>query len=490
MNAIDQYVTPAPPRPNPPPSQSSRGPETSGAPTFGDVYNKAANTNQSGNEPVSSQKADDDTAQSKADGKNAAPVGKSGAENETSSTASTSAGSAILALAAELKDKKTGKDADKPADAKMADDPTAVVPKEDGKDKAAAEIQKLIDKAKAAEAQAQGQSQASAAGSPEQDAAAIALQLLGGEAAANVKDKKALPEETAGKDEPADDKVKDAKADAAGAHADATNVMAAAALVVHAAGGQAKDQQEQGKPKSEDQSAKALAAIGTKTQGATAADETTKTAGAGETVKPETITVLDARRFVGSGEGLSANTQAVMSGVTTDNDWAATMKAASAAANTTPEPRTGTPVNTLKIQMTPESLGNVTATLRLHGDQLTVHLSVESGEAFKQLSHDKDGLIQSLKSQGYSVDQVSVQLAPAPTTDRTVAQTSTGQQAGGQMQDGSSAGQFAQQGREQDNNRRQQDNGFNANWQGDDKSVAVDPVAASSDTARSGQVYL
>ena len=140
--------------------------------------------------------------------------------------------------------------------------------------------------------------------------------------------------------------------------------------------------------------------------------------------------------------------------------------------------------------MTPESIGNVTATLRLHGDQLTVHLQVETGEAFKQLSQDKEGLIQSLKSQGFTVDQVSVQLAPAPTTDKTVAQTSAGQQSGGQMQDGSSAGQFAQQGREQDNNRRQQDNGFNANWQGDDKIGAVDPVAQPSDTARSGQVYL
>ena len=181
-----------------------------------------------------------------------------------------------------------------------------------------------------------------------------------------------------------------------------------------------------------------------------------------------------------------------MSGMTVDGDWAAAMKAASSANALPTEARTATPVNTLKIQMTPESLGNVTATLRLHGDQLTVHLQVESGEAFKQMSQDKDGLIQSLKSQGYSVDQVSVQLAPAAqSSDRTVAQTSSGQQTGGQqMQDGSSAGQFAQQGREQDNNRRQQDNGINANWQSDDTSVAVDPVAAASDTARSGQVYL
>ncbi len=373
----------------------------------------------------------------------------------------------------------------KALDAKASEDPAALVPEQDSGGKADADLQKLIDKAKAADAQTSAQAPAPA----EQDAAAIALKLLGADTPAKAQDKKVEPEASAAKDEAGKEDATDAKSDAA-PHADANGVMASAVLAVHMAGGQAKDQQEQGKPRTDELPAKAVAAAGTQTQGPAATDDTTKAAGAGETVKPETITVLDARRFVGSGEGMSANTQAVISGVTSDNDWAATMKAASAAANATPEPRTGTPVNTLKIQMTPESLGNVTATLRLHGDQLTVHLSVESGEAFKQLSHDKDGLIQSLKSQGFSVDQVSVQLAPAPTTDRTVAQTSTGQQAGGQMQDGSSAGQFAQQGREQDNNRRQQDNGFNANWQGDDKSVAADPVASSSDTARSGQVYL
>lgn len=486
MNAIDQFVAPAPPRPNPPSAQPSRGSDTSGSPSFGDVYNKAANTNQSANEPADPQKAADDTPQPKADAKNPAEPGKAAAEGEKTPAAATSVGSAILALTADPEGKKTGKEAEKPIDAKASEDPAALVPEQDSGGKADADIQKLIDKAKAADAQTPAQAPAPA----EQDAAAIALKLLGADTPAKAQDKKVEPEASAAKDEAGKEDATDAKSDAAAPHADANGVMASAVLAVHMAGGQAKDQQEQGKPRTDELPAKAVAAAGTQTQGPAATDDTTKAAGAGETVKPETITVLDARRFVGSGEGMSANTQAVISGVTSDNDWAATMKAASAAANATPEPRTGTPVNTLKIQMTPESLGNVTATLRLHGDQLTVHLSVESGEAFKQLSHDKDGLIQSLKSQGFSVDQVSVQLAPAPTTDRTVAQTSTGQQAGGQMQDGSSAGQFAQQGREQDNNRRQQDNGFNANWQGDDKSVAADPVASSSDTARSGQVYL
>ncbi len=491
MNAIDQYVAPAPPRPNPPSSQSPRsGSDTPGSPSFGDVYNKAANTNQTDNEPADPHEAADGDQQSNADPRATGKTDKTFVQpGEKKSTSAQGAETAIFTLVADAKGKKTGKTEGQPAEAELAANADDLVSTKDGKDKVGAEIQKLIDKSNANQAQAQIQVPG-AATEAEADAAAIALKLLGAETVTKGQDKKLQPEETAKKDEPAKDKKTDPNAEAKGPNADAATLLAAASLAVNAAGGQAGDHQEQGKPKSDEQATKALSAIGAQASGTASTDDTTKTSGAGETAKPEAITVLDARRFVGSGEGLSTNTQAVMSGVTGDGDWAATMKAASAAATATPEPRTATPVNTLKIQMTPESLGNVTATLRLHGDQLTVHLSVESGEAFKQLSQDKEGLIQSLKSQGFSVDQVSVQLSPAPTTDKTVAQTSAGQQSGGQMQDGSSAGQFAQQGREQDNNRRQQDNGFSTNWQGDDKNVAVDGVAPASDTTRSGQVYL
>ncbi|SOC83487.1 chemotaxis protein MotD [Ensifer adhaerens] len=488
MNAIDQYVAPAPPRPNPPPAQAPRsGSDSSGSPTFGDVYNQAASGNQSDD-----QQADD--AHDAANGPQKGKVGANSSEAANNATGRADAkapigaatGSAIFTLAAEANAKKAAKSDKAQADAQLTEEAApengAVTQKQNAAGKAAADAAALAEKLLAkqtAEAQAQQV--------PETDAAAVALKLLGADIAAKGDGKK-LPVETADKkDEPTKDASTETKAAPHAKTEDAGNTLLAASLVVQPSGEQAKDQQEQGKPKSDDLLSRA---ISTQSKGPALPDEPGKTNSVGEAVKPETITVLDARRFVGSGEVMSANTHAVMSGVTGDGDWAAAMKAASAAATATPEPRTATPVNTLKIQMTPESLGNVTATLRLHGDQLTVHLSVESGEAFKQLSHDKDGLIQSLKSQGFSVDQVSVQMAPTPSSDRTVTQASSGQQTGGQMQDGSSAGQFAQQGREQDNGRRQQNNGFNANWQGDDKSVAVDPVPAASDTVRTGQVYL
>lgn len=484
MNAIDQYVAPAPPRPSSPSAQAPRaGSDASASQTFGDVYNKAANGNQANSEPAATQQTNANDQQPEPEAIAPEAGDKALMQGEATSTVVPGAGSAILALAAEAKPGKIGKNGDAGPEGSLIADPEAASADEAPQVKAdVIDHEKMPGKAAA---------EPTPASDADADAAAIALKLLGADVASKGQGKTAQVKDAGKADDPAKpdkDKETEIKAEGVAPEKEGDNTLLAA-LAVEAAGERAKDPQDQAKPKPQDLSARTTAAAGTQTQGGTTG-EITKTASTGETVKPESITVLDARRFVGSGEMLSANTQAVMSGVTGDGDWAAAMKAASAAANAPSEPRTATPVNTLKIQMTPESLGNVTATLRLHGDQLTVQLTVESGEAFKQLSHDKEGLIQSLKSQGFSVDQVSVQLTPAPTSDKAVAQTSSGQQTGGQMQDGSSAGQFAQQGREQDNNRRQQDNGFNANWQGDDKSVAADAVTHAADTARTGQVYL
>jgi chemotaxis protein MotD len=491
VNAIDQYVAPAPVRQDVQSASTQRtGSDAPAGETFGDVYNKAANNTQSNDADDAGAQQDGGQETVNADDKASSANGKHSTSSEQKTATIASVGSAIFKLAAEVK-AKTDPNAEEPATGSATDEQasadttkTVVDPKA-----AKAALEKLTEKAAADTTDTAAQTVPA-----EADAAAIALKLLGSDASASVHGKQAKVDETEGKEEPAKEETTDTKADAGAKATDAAATVAASTLVVHAAGDQSGSHQEQGKPKENEATSKALSAVVAAGSGTTGEDAAATGATTGDTVKTDTvnITVLDARRFVGSGESVSANTQAVMSGMTGDGDWAASMKAASSANALPTEARTATPVNTLKIQMTPESLGNVTATLRLHGDQLTVHLQVESGEAFKQMSQDKDGLIQSLKSQGYSVDQVSVQLAPAAqSSDRAVAQTSSGQQTGGQqMQDGSSAGQFAQQGRDQDNNRRQQDNGINANWQSDDTSVAVDPVAAASDTARSGQVYL
>src|SRR3546814_13168401 len=59
------------------------------------------------------------------------------------------------------------------------------------------------------------------------------------------------------------------------------------------------------------------------------------------------------------------------------------------------------------LQMNPHALGSVTATLRLVGEALHVHLTVETRAAFRQLSDDSSGMLDALRAQGFSVDQVS-----------------------------------------------------------------------------------
>lgn len=480
MNAIEQYVAPAPVRPDSSQQQQGNGAanaDNGPGKSFGDVYNRASNGGQSDTSKKADAKSDDSVQKDPSED-------DSTAASQTAGKATQSGGvtSVIFKLAAETKkspaDEKT--DPKKEAQAKI-ELPGTDKPEE--------------PKAKAPEPKTPHLPNVPAptpdvSTTAEADNAAAALKLLG----AAARGKATEAEDTEPKSKGADEKKAGATSKMDDAKADAANALLAASLVVTNDQG-ASDNQQQDQPKGnsgDSSNTKTIAASALVGKITSEKEDALSAQSTDHGGKPESVTVVDARRFIGSGHAVSPNTQAVVAGIKGDGDWSAAMKAASAAATEAPEHKTATPVNTLKIQMTPESLGNVTATLRLHGDQLTVHLTVESGEAFKQLSHDKDGLVQSLKSQGFSVDQVSIQLSPAAPADKSVAQTSTGQQAGGQqMQDGSSAGQFAQQGRGQENNRRQQENGVGGNWRSDEKSSVFDSGAAAAvDSARSGQVYL
>lgn len=480
MNAIDQYVAPPPPRPDQQQAASSSSRSSNDGntgPSFGDVYNRSANSSQNDQQKSQEGNPAQANAQSTSDAAGKPLDEKTTSQSKVSGVIFTLTGE--TATAATLK--KTGAADDKAAKAATAEELA----------KAMADAEDALAKAKGDKKDADQK----ATNAQQPDNAAELLKLLGAQAGVEGKSKKTASEADTkqlgtDKDKKADAKDKDG-ADAKAATT-ANDALAAANLPVEAVGNRPGNQDDQnGKNAKAQADASVLKAINSGTGKST--DNVPGTESDGKAAKSETLTVLEARRFVGSGEGLSSNTHALISGMKGDSDWAAAMKAASAANTNVPEQRTATPVNTLKIQMTPENLGNVTATLRLHGDQLTVHLSVESAEAFKQLSHDKDGLVQSLKSQGFTVDQVSVQMTPA-SVDKSVAQSSSGQQTGGQqaggqqMQDGS-AGQFAQQ-RGQENNRRQQENGFSANWQADDRRTTIDTGSVASDSARTGQVYL
>jgi chemotaxis protein MotD len=126
--------------------------------------------------------------------------------------------------------------------------------------------------------------------------------------------------------------------------------------------------------------------------------------------KGETVTVVDARRYIGLAQ--AGNAAAVTTAISQDPQWAASLSATGGLSHSEAA-ATGKVVNTLKIQMHPIELGLVTATLRLHGDDLVVSLQVETGEAYRQLTDDQDAIVRALRGQGFAVDQVNVQLAPA-----------------------------------------------------------------------------
>ena len=130
--------------------------------------------------------------------------------------------------------------------------------------------------------------------------------------------------------------------------------------------------------------------------------------------KVETATVLEARRYLGFSPDGNATT--LVNAVKADPTWTSALQAVqnadlSGLADTVKE------VNTLKLQMNPENLGNMVASLKLKGDELSVDVRVDSVEAYRHLSNDQDEIVKALQDQGFSIDKVTVQLNATERTD-------------------------------------------------------------------------
>lgn len=98
----------------------------------------------------------------------------------------------------------------------------------------------------------------------------------------------------------------------------------------------------------------------------------------------ETITVLDSRRFIGLAP--SSNASALTGLIANDSEWVSAMQPGSSLSNEAAKSSTGKVVHTLKLHMTPIELGSVTMSLRLAGDELAVHMTVENVAAYKSFS--------------------------------------------------------------------------------------------------------
>ncbi|OQP84352.1 hypothetical protein BTR14_19480 [Rhizobium rhizosphaerae] len=205
--------------------------------------------------------------------------------------------------------------------------------------------------------------------------------------------------------------------------------------------------------------------------------------------KLEQVTVLDSRRFLGVAM-TTANAQIVTESVAKSaRAGASTLEAVALLQGTQQASAAGKVLDTLKIQLHPNDIGPVTATLKLKEDELQVELRVQTGEAFRQLRSDQDAMVEALKSQGFSVDQINIVFTPASDTSQGGADGGgQGQQGAGQFGSGT-PGQQAGEGRgqagaEERGAQRQASRNY------DGKMGATDASLRPGDPGQSGDIYL
>jgi chemotaxis protein MotD len=200
----------------------------------------------------------------------------------------------------------------------------------------------------------------------------------------------------------------------------------------------------------------------------------------------QTVTVLDSRRYLGlAANSNSALVTSVLSG---NKDWSGAMQPGSALANAASLSSTGKVVNTLKIQLNPNNLGQVTATMRLSGDQLSVDLKVQTGEAYRQLHADQSHMVDALRAQGYQVDSITVSMA-ASSDQSSDGSRQSGSQGQPQQQSLMNQGQGGDARPKGQNYSGQQANGNDGNRSSGERSVE-DGTAGYAQRLRSGDVYL
>ncbi|OLP58171.1 hypothetical protein BJF93_05970 [Xaviernesmea oryzae] len=206
-------------------------------------------------------------------------------------------------------------------------------------------------------------------------------------------------------------------------------------------------------------------------------------------VKLEQVTVLETRRYLGVAM-TSVNAPIVAEAVSKSARAGTSTLEAAALLQGTPEASgAGKVLDTLKIQMHPNDIGPVTATLKLKEDQLQVELRVNTGEAYRQLRGDQDAMVAALRSQGFSVDQVNIVYSPSA-SDGSTGQNGSDSPYSGQgnaSQAGTGGGgQQASEGRGQAGEGSPQRQP-SRDWNGKDISVEA---AFRADPGQSGDLYI
>ncbi len=200
----------------------------------------------------------------------------------------------------------------------------------------------------------------------------------------------------------------------------------------------------------------------------------------------ETVTVIDARRFLAPVS--SNNAASITAAMVGDSEWVSAMSPGSELANAATQSSQGKVVNTLKIQMSPIELGSVTATLKLTGEELSVQLTVENHAALQKLTKDQDEILKALRAQGLTIDQVQINIQVAP------AERSADSQNSGNGQQNGQAGQQAsdQSGRQAGGDRqtRGDASGDRVRMTDDRTLQPAGNQAVADDSARPDLIYI
>jgi chemotaxis protein MotD len=200
------------------------------------------------------------------------------------------------------------------------------------------------------------------------------------------------------------------------------------------------------------------------------------------TAKAESVTVLEARRYLGLAP--TSNAAAVTNQIASNPEWARALQPSAATSTPVAQAATGKVLNTLKIQMHPIDLGTVTATLRLKDDELHVEIKVETGDAFRQLSDDQNAMVKALRAQGFAVDQVNIVFNASDSSTSNTAQQQAQPQAGQQGREALGDGTGQGKGQRNDNGSQQQGR---ERWTGNE---GTSDASSGAELNRAGDVYM
>ncbi len=198
----------------------------------------------------------------------------------------------------------------------------------------------------------------------------------------------------------------------------------------------------------------------------------------------QTVEVVEARRFLAP---VSNNAAALTSAMIGDGEWASAMLPGSELANAATQSSSGKVVNTLKLQMSPIELGNVTATLRLQGEELSVVITVETHAAHKQLAKDQDEMLKALRAQGFAVDQIQINVNVGAADRADSGQNGAQGQSQGQQAQGGNPGSNG--GSERREGAQQSERASGMGMTNDDTS-APQTASGGASASRPGHVYL